>query len=496
MVRLPSPTRTPSSAPTAEPQARPQPPPEAHAPESRKRHLPQEWSQGASGRAAAREERVREFSQLLLTDTSPLALRPANDAVILALCRASLAASEAVAADSTRDKDNLAWQRWVLYCAEMDTPAFRSDIMANAGLSVLGSHRESILLTGFLLRCAATVPGKGGKGLCKPQTAYDQVLAIKRIHKRLGAPMEVLPAVRNALKSLVKEYVAANGIRELLPKRKEPLTNVIVTKMLHLPNGTKLGARTLDWSDPFFVVFKAILCVGLSAGFRKAEMCMAENALVDYTTIARSNLSWIIKGTPVASPTSQQLRDLAHGDFCAIMPAACKNDPFGMHFSWKPIWLPVHSAPTNAARAVADMLLAVPVPDACAPTTPLFSVSPQGEPVRHRVADSTLRYLLTAALPGEDVSRWSMHSLRIGAASALLAAGASTDQIMAMCRWRSAGSVGIYARFGPEDYGRWIVKAQAAHVDAVTALNTPRLDYDDLFSLLNETAALNWNAVE
>lgn len=439
---------------------------------------------------------MRELSQLLLNDTSPLALRPANNSVILALCRAALAASETVAAGSTRDKDNRAWQRWVLYCAEMDTPAFRSDIVANAGLSVLGSHRESILLTGFLLRCAATLPGRSGRGLCKPQTAYDQVLAIKRIHKRMGAPMEVLPAVRNALKALVKEYVTANGIRELLPKRKEPLTNVIVAKILDLPNGTRLGARALDWSDPFFVVFKAILCVGLSAGFRKAEMCMAENDVFDHTTIGRSNLSWIIKGTPVASPNAQQLRDLDDGDFCAIMPAACKNDPFGLHFSWKPIWLPVHSAPTNAARALAAMLLAVPVPNVNAPKTPLFSVSPQGDPVRHRVADSTLRHLLMAALPGEDITKWSMHSLRIGAASALLAAGASTDQIMAMCRWRSAGSVGIYARFGPEDYGRWIVKAQSAHVDAVTALNTPRLDYDDLFLLLSETAELNWNAVE
>jgi hypothetical protein len=142
------------------------------------------------------------------------------------------------------------------------------------------------------------------------------------------------------------------------------------------------------------------------------------------------------------------------------------------------------------------MLISVPVSGAAAATTPLFSLSSQGDPVRHRVADSTLRFFLNAALPGEDTTRWSMHSLRIGAASALLAAGASTDQIMAMCRWPSAGSVGIYARFGPSDYGRWIIRAQGARVDAGTALNTPRVDYDDLFSLLNETAALNWNAVE
>ena len=129
----------------------------------------------------------------------------------------------------------------------MDTPAFRSDVLANAGLSIIGSHREAILFTGFLLRMAATLPGQGGRGThCKPQTAYDQVLAIKRIHKRMGAPMEVLPTVRNALKALVKDYMVTNGINGLLPKRKEPLTNVIIGKLLELPTGIKLGNRKLD----------------------------------------------------------------------------------------------------------------------------------------------------------------------------------------------------------------------------------------------------------
>jgi len=93
-------------------------------------------------------------------------------------------------------------------------------VLANAGLSAVGSRREAILLTGSLLRSAATIPSKGGKGPCKPQTAYGQVLAVKRIHKRMGEPLEVLQTVRNALKALVKAYLALNGINELLPKRK------------------------------------------------------------------------------------------------------------------------------------------------------------------------------------------------------------------------------------------------------------------------------------
>ena len=280
------------------------------------------------------------------------------------------------------------------------------------------------LPTPVLALLAATVKLFCSQGSCcavrllfRVKTAKDtasrkprnQVLAVKRIHKRMGAPLEVLPTVRNALKALVKAYVALNGIHELLPKRKEPLTNVIIGKILALPAGTKVGARVLDWDDPFFVVFKAILCTGLSAGFRKAEMCMAADADFDYTTISRANITWIIKGVPVASPTEAQLLALTDGDYCGIMPAACKNDPFGLHFAWKPIWLPVHGAPTNAARALAAMLISVPVSGAAAATTPLFSLSSQGDPVRHRVADSTLRFFLNAALPGEDTTRWSSH---------------------------------------------------------------------------------------
>ena len=135
--------------------------------------------------------------------------------------------------------------------------------------------------------------------------------------------MEVLPTVRNALKALVKDYVVTNGISGLLPERKEPLTNVIIGKLLELPTGIKLGNRKLDWADPFFIVFKAILCAGLSAGFRKEGMCMATEATFDHTTISRANITWIIKGVPVASPTTAQLLALADGDFCGIMPAAC-----------------------------------------------------------------------------------------------------------------------------------------------------------------------------
>jgi len=448
----------------------------------------------ADARLSVIETRAQELFHLLLADDTPLALRPVDDSTILYLCRATLEAAEAKVAAGTVVKDDLAWTRWVRYCSSVwKTPPFRSDIRANAGLDVVGGHREAILLSGFLMHMASTVPSRGGKGHCKPQTALDLVLAIKRIHKRLGAPMGILPEVRGTFQGIIKRYVAIHGTDALQAKRKEPMTDAILSRILAL-GGVSIGRRTLDWSDLFFVVFKAILCAGLSSGMRKAEMTFASGTQFDATQISRASVTWIIAGIPVASPTPAQLRGLAAGDYCGIVPGVAKNDPYALHFGWKPIWLPVHDAPTNAARAIAEMFLAVPVPSEAAATTPLFSLTPDGVPLRHRAADSTLAFLLKAAMPGEDPSKWSMHSLRIGAATALLAAGASTDLIMAMCRWRSPGSVLLYGRMGPTDYGAWVLKAQQAKVDATTARNLPRLDYDGVFEILNEGVQLDWES--
>jgi hypothetical protein len=67
----------------------------------------------------------------------------------------------------------------------MNTPGFRPDIRANAGLDYIGAQR--------------------GKGVCKPQTALDMVLAIKRIHKRLGVPIGVLPLVRSTFQGFARQ---------------------------------------------------------------------------------------------------------------------------------------------------------------------------------------------------------------------------------------------------------------------------------------------------
>jgi len=201
-----------------------------------------------------------------------MALRSDDDQAILYLCRATLAAGKAQVPKGTIDKDDLSWVRRVAYCKDVwRTPPFRSDVRANAGLDPVGSQREAVLLSGFMMHMAATVPDRGGKGHSKPQTALDIALAIKRILKRLGAPLGILPEVQATFKGLVKQYIALRGHEVLQPERKKPLTGATLQSILYLPNGVKIGRRTLDWEDPFFVVFKVVLCTGLSKGMRLAS---------------------------------------------------------------------------------------------------------------------------------------------------------------------------------------------------------------------------------
>ena len=289
------------------------------------------------------------------------------------------------------------------------------------------------------------------------------------------------------LQAQVRAFIHENGPEALLPARKEPLDSAALRKIFSLSNGTKLGNRVLDWGNYFFLSYKALMCTGLAAAFRKAELCLPNDVDFSLGRLSVASVSWVIGGRAVVRASHEQLRALACGDYCVIKPPLCKNDPFGLHFGTKPIWLPVNACATNAARALAAMFLACPSQPLSPETTALFRISPDGDPLRHGEADKTLRLLLQAAFPEADASRWSLHSLRIGAACALLAAKASPALIQAICRWRSTKSIEIYARLGPKDYGRYVLEIERQAVDAITTqrLHETRIDYDSIVAILD-----------
>ena len=287
-------------------------------------------------RLSAMNSRARELTTLLSSDTSNLALRPQDPSTLLRLVTATLVAAETSPASGTIKADDLAWERWREYCALMRTAPVRSSLLANAGIDLAGAQRETVLLCGFLIHQAETMTGRGGRGQAKPQSAFNMVLAVRRIHARLGCPMEILPGVRRVLAALVKKFIALHGPDAILPRRKEPLDAPRIARILALADGTRISARnTIDWKAPLFRVFKALLCSGFAAAFRKAELIPAscETDVNQYLT--RASISWVIKGVPTAYPNAEQLAALQTGDYCVIKPPLLKNDAFGLHFGWK-----------------------------------------------------------------------------------------------------------------------------------------------------------------
>lgn len=420
----------------------------------------------------------------LAHDQSPLALN-GDPELLRTIVEVMLEAGVNVAAEGTKKVNDLAWRRWADTCAEVGTPPLRITIDSPQLSAELRQWRETVLQCYFLLRMGDTIhPRSKADLVAKPSSSFNMLFGVRRVHAELGHPMPIGPNVRLLMKAQIKKYAELHGIDSLMPHRKEPFAGDELRKLREIPPNTKINNRFLNWDDPFFVMFFAFLATLFAAAFRKNEGALPEKCDHNQNRLSRDSVSWVICGKPIKYPSNAQLLALADGDFCVLRPPACKNDRFGLHFSWKPIYLPVNADPINAARAIARMILAIPIPVHTWAETPLFVLNISGEPLRHRLADVTFRALITAAFPGADVTKWSLHSLRIGCACALLAAHASMDLIQAVCRWRSTQSVGIYARLGAADYGVWVTRAQSQHVDTVTARRLPRIDYDGIIAAL------------
>ena len=60
-------------------------------------------------------------------------------------------------------------------------------------------------------------------------------------------------------------------------------------------------------------------------------------------------------------------------------------------------------------------------------------------------------------------------------ACALLAAGATSAQIQALCRWQTEDSLRIYARLNPASYDSLLTAARGSDVSSVTTASLPPL---------------------
>ena len=99
----------------------------------------------------------------------------------------------------------------------------------------------------------------------------------------------------------------------------------------------------------------------------------------------------------------------------------------------------------------------------------------------HSQLDLALQLLLIAGgcVTEEQLQNYSVHSFRIFAACALLAAGAPRWLIKRMLRWRGDESLEIYARVNNEDWASWTRKMVNVAVDSSIASRLTYMDFSE-----------------
>jgi len=413
----------------------------------------------------------------ILQDGSEQALRPANREALFGLIQAVSHAVESSIKPGTLKKDQQAWRHWLAFTAEMGTAAVRNDDPARA-------PRETFLVAAFIVwlttRLKSSTPGRT---FCKAKTYLGLCYAVKRNHVRHGKRFDCLAMAKAVVKALNTEYARREGPESLIPARREPFSRGIVRQLLSVAAGTNLHNRTcprLEWGSWFGLNLKAMICVSASGAFRKAEVSLAAGVDFDAMHMSRASLFWIIDDVVVRCPSDAQLRALKEGDKAGLLACPAKNDPWGCFFMPHPLFFNFHSGQLdNTAAALRDLALGCPVAPHLMRSTPMFSsapgAGPSARPMRHNVADATLRALLRTFMDEETASHYSWHSFRIGLACSLLAAGASESVILALCRWRSPESLRVYARFNRSVSAAWLDAAAGQTINSVQAPNLPAI---------------------
>jgi len=428
----------------------------------------------------AAEGRAIQIVHAVQSDTSRWRLRPADDGELLAIARLLSAELESAAPANTLSNESSNWTHWEAWCSHMGTAPLRNDRAANSGADEVGYERETLLLAAalpFIHRRMRRRPG--WRTPPSPLSALQVLRGVRRVHKRLGTPMVPLTMAVVLVNRLLDNYVRLHGHDALQPKRKEPLTNPIICAMLSLPQGTPVGKRRVDWSQLEWIALRAMYATLAQTGMRKSEVALPADDPFGKRHLSRAALAWRIGGRFVVSPTPEQLQCLSDGDYALLTVAPSKADQFGLIWSPAPIVLPYHADarehPICAARELAGLELAWPLHGEQRRAAPLF-VDGQRRPLRHKHVDSTFQdMLLAAGVSPEQASTLSMHSWRIYLACALLAAGASTSQILSMLRWRSDEALRLYARLNDSDYATWLDAAADATIDSIRTSNVVTL---------------------
>ena len=323
-------------------------------------------------------------------------------------------AMDASMASGNMGRDQTGVKHWREFCRTEQTPPDRP-LDPNAPLWV--KLEEELLAMQF---CCALVQDRG----VKASTAACYFGQVQGWHAkehgiRLASGMKLsrLPAMLKGLRRVLNE--APREVRRgVAPQALKKAMDIL-----------------LDPNNPTHANIRAALSVALQGLLRSAEYSCDPG----------------VKFNPLKHLTRADIRECSV-ERLILMMLPCKNM---RHLSGKtcPLIIGSGGAYVDAVWEVRNMLRVDPVPESAAYATPLFRDPQSGDPLRTNKLRDMIRQLMAAA-DEPDPSHFGTHSLRIGGATALFAAGADETVIRTMGRW-SSDCYRLYVRACFEKTLKW-----------------------------------------
>ena len=329
---------TPDAPDLAPPPAPPTPTGEAPAPPHARRVT------NLDKLRAARVGRADELFKSLRLDSSENSLDCLSDERLAWLCDAAAVGHEEEMPYSSRVQRASNWKHWSAYVAWLspDLSPWRPDINSLDGVGV---QRECTIWAGALGWIFARMkpaprrylpPGPPHYGRPKPpmpQSALAVLRGVRAEHIARGVTPPPMKLATRRCHELMLKYKREHGADSLNVQRKAPLTHLIITSMLAVPNDDMVLAKgkTWSWLGAYGCSTRTLIHVLSQTGFRKAEVTTDHGAWTQ-ADLSFRNLKWKIGGETVLYPNAAQLLTLRPGDFAVLMPPPSKADQFGMRW--------------------------------------------------------------------------------------------------------------------------------------------------------------------
>jgi len=441
----------------------------------------------AAAKTTLRRDEVQEQQIILVertlrdarSDEDGLGIKGASDELLRGLLTAAMLAQDKRFAAGTRRVDKSYWKFWKSWCDMVGTPPLRTNEAANNGTLPSLHRREVANAVGCFMSWATEAELRGWK----IESMLARLRGVARRHWAVGIRFVSLAAVVLAADGLIQEHIDAHGYESLQSKPKEPFTTTEIIAMLQLPPGTVIHGDLVVGDNLEWQGMVVLICLNATGGFRKEAVALGKDEKIGARKLKLSDIVYRFSGVITKEPTVEMLRTMRDGDMAWILPVCCKNDPTNKKFGGTPVPSRYHSTrPICFAREVAKYeIMRRWTQEANGIVEPrsrqLLIVGPGREPWTKRGLDGAFGKVLRTVCDEGRAQRLSLHSFRTWLACALLAAGATADQIMVMCRWSSESARRLYSRITDSKQDALREAGEAATIDVMrTATLTAALD--------------------